>query len=230
MTAVSRYAVSVSVAIVAAGCVGTHAVEDASSNDAGMDGGAPVVDVAPTPDVFSPPDATRDAARSHEGLVCTGSPIPDGLVCVVQDASIIGPCDGRGGVAFDGVRCRIARGPACGSAGRGVFDSLEECGVTCAAAGYCDLSVLFVDTFAPGVMPLYCGDAPRECFVMFSRGSDLLPEDCAVWAPFGPSPPTPYQALSSEIPFPEHWPLLYSLSLAADVLGEVYCDQRDPSP
>jgi hypothetical protein len=147
----------------------------------------------------------------------------------VQDANAVGPCEGRGGVAFDGTRCRIARGPECTDEGRGAFDSLEECGVTCAAAGHCDLGALFVDPLGPGVMPSSCGEAPRECVRMWSFLAELIPEDCAVWAPFSRAPPTPYELLATEVPFPEHWELAYSLTLAADVLGSVHCDQRGPS-
>jgi hypothetical protein len=163
------------------------------------------------------------------GLVCTGRPIPEGLTCVVQDASAVGPCEGRGGVAFDGTRCRIARGPECTDEGRGAFDSLEECGVTCAAAGHCDMFSLFPSPPEAAILPSFCGDAPRECFRMWALRGDLIPEDCSRWAPFSGAGPTPFQVYSSEVPFPEHWELLYSLTLAADVVGYVTCDQRDPS-
>lgn len=218
------------IAVFLAGCVGTQAADDASAGDAGMDvAAAAVVDAAAT-DVFVARDTPwPDAAPDPMGLVCTGRPIPEGLTCVVQDANAVGPCEGRGGVAFDGTRCRIARGPECTDEGRGAFDSLEECGVTCAAAGHCDLNALFVDPLGPGVMPSSCGEAPRECFVMYTRNWELIPEDCAVWAPFSGAPPTPAQLLSSEVPYPDHWPILYSMSLAADVFLYITCDQQGPS-
>ena len=218
------------IAVFLVGCVGTQAADDASAGDAGMDvAAAAVVDAAAT-DVFVARDTPwPDAAPDPMGLVCTGRPIPEGLTCVVQDANAVGPCEGRGGVAFDGTRCRIARGPECTDEGRGAFDSLEECGVTCAAAGHCDLGALFVDPLGPGVMPSSCGEAPRECFVMYTRNWELIPEDCAVWAPFSGAPPTPAQLLSSEVPYPDHWPILYSMSLAADVFLYITCDQQGPS-
>lgn len=218
------------IAVFFVGCVGTPAADDASAGDAGLDAAAPAVVDAAATDVFVTRDVPLpDAAPDPTGLVCTGRPIPEGLTCIVQDANAVGPCEGRGGVAFDGARCRIARGPECTDEGRGAFDSLEECGVTCAAAGHCDLSAVFVEPTGPGVMPSSCGEAPRECVRMWSFLAELIPEDCAVWAPFSRAPPTPYELLATEVPFPEHWELAYSLTLAADVLGSVNCDQRGPS-
>jgi hypothetical protein len=73
------------------------------------------------------------------GVLCTGRQVPPGLPCVAQDIAAVGPCDGHGGVAFDGQQCLVARGVECSSGGVGAFDSIEECGVSCAAAGQCPL-------------------------------------------------------------------------------------------
>ena len=209
-----------------AGCVESHPAEDAATTpDAIADSPADAAheDTPPLLGEGGMADATIDAAPPYEGLVCTGHPIPEGLSCVVQDAATVGPCDGHGGIAFDGVRCRLARGGSCPAAGVGAFDSLEECGVTCAAAGFCDFSAM--DFIPPdgARVPFRCGEAPTECVLMYSRLAYLIPDDCVVWGPFSVSSP---QVRSSEIPFPDHWPLLYSLSLAGDVLGYVTCDQN----
>jgi hypothetical protein len=80
-----------------------------------------------------------DASRDYHDFLCTGRQVPPGLPCVAQDIAAVGPCDGHGGVAFDGQQCLVARGVECSSGGVGAFDSIEECGVSCAAAGQCPL-------------------------------------------------------------------------------------------
>jgi hypothetical protein len=163
--------------------------------------------------------AELDAAPDFTGLVCTGRPIPEGLTCIVQDPGSTGPCGGAGGVVFDGSQCVLARAGEC-TGEQGAFASLEECGVTCAAAGHCDPFAIWVDSeWNPP--PQYCGEHPYECPGMSVQRYDRVPADCAVWSPFHVR-----GVASEDLPFPEQWDVLYSLSLARDALGLVVCGPR----
>jgi hypothetical protein len=46
------------------------------------------------------------------------------------------------------------------------------------------------------------------------------PAHCAVWGVF--AQPLVY---SDELPFPQQWEVLYSLMMAREYIGTVYCDQ-----
>jgi hypothetical protein len=102
----------------------------------------------------------------------------------------------------------------------GAFASLEECGVTCAAAGHCELLSFFIDAeWAP--FPQSCDERPYECPGMAIQRYERVPAECAVWGVFhvrGVS--------SADLPFPGQWEVLNSLSLAPDVLGLVICGPR----
>lgn len=195
---------------------GSEAADVAISVDAtaGLD------TVANTDAAAQPDTASEDAAPDTSGLVCTGRPIPDGLTCTAQEPDLASHCDGRGGVVFDGTHCVPSRGALCGTGERGAFDSLEECGVTCAAAGQCDLLAFFVppEWQSP---PQFCGEVPYECQVMGLQHYDRVSADCAVWGPFSTGAVSPVTH-----PFPEHWELLYSLTLASPTLGRVICSDR----
>lgn len=186
-------------------CTGTHEADDAglSLPDAAHD------------DVSASSDAALDAAPNVEGLICTGRPVPEGLSCLVQDPSVQGPCDGHGGVVFDGSQCRIARGGECAAGGRGAFDSLEECGVTCALADRCVQSRVFV---APLGEPVAACEAPVECYSMGLDRDRVLPISCTAWGQFARLATVP----SSELPYPAQWDILWSLTLASDALALRY--------
>lgn len=202
-------------------CSGAHGAPDAEQVDT-PNGDAAATDVPEDAgaDGAGHLDALIDAPPDYSGLICTGRPVPEGLPCRIQDASAVAPCEGRGAVAFDGTRCRLVRGDECSAAGRGAFDSLEECGVTCAGHGQCDRAAL--DNAPPdwAVEPSGCGDAPAECLSMRSWQWELIPPDCSVWGAFAAP-----RVSSSDVPFPEQWDVIWSLTLAADVLGSVTCNQ-----
>lgn len=163
---------------------------------------------------------SEDAAPETTDLVCTGRPIPDGLSCVVQEPHLASRCGASGGVVFDGSHCVPSRGTSCGDTERGAFDSLEECGVTCAAAGHCDILALFIppEWQSP---PQFCGEQLYECELMGLTYYDRVSADCTVWGPFSTG-----AVLSSTAPFPDQWALLYSLTLARPTLGSVSCGIR----
>ena len=167
---------------------------------------------------MSPRRCDSDAAPDITGLVCTGRPIPEGLTCVVQDPAAASSCGGTGGIVFDGSQCVAARGRECVEP-PGAFSSLEECGVTCAAAGHCDiLSISFPLPWGP---PQFCGDAVVECPLMWVVGHGNVPSTCAVWGPFSAD------VYSTDLPYPEQWDVLYSLSLARDVVLAVVCSPAE---
>ena len=204
--------------LIAAGCSSSASPDAAtdSRNPPPLDSPTPVDAVDP---LDSPPvDAVvePDAAPDFTGLVCTGRPIPDGLTCVVQDPGTTGPCGGSGGVVFDGSQCVLARAGEC-TGELGAFASLEECGVTCAAAGHCDILNLAIRSEWQA-LPQYCGDTPYECPGMSVDGYDRVPATCAVWGPFSHAP-----VRAADVPFPGQWDILYSLSLVRDTLGFVAC-------
>lgn len=205
--------------LIAAGCSSSASPDAAtdSRNPPPLDSPAPVDVVDPLDSPSVDAVAEPDAAPDFTGLVCTGRPIPDGLTCVVQDPGTTGPCEGSGGVVFDGSQCVLARAGEC-TGELGAFASLEECGVTCAAAGNCNLLAIFVpgEWSAP---PQFCGDTPVACPQMYAWRRANLPASCAVWGPF-----SDYVAMA-ELPFPEQWDVLYSLSLTRDTLDLdlVYC-------
>jgi hypothetical protein len=212
-------ALALGLTLIAAGCSSSNPSDAAtdSRNSPLLDSPAPVDAVDPLDSPSVDAVAELDAAPDFSSLVCTGRPIPEGLTCVVQDPAAAGPCDGAGGVVFDGSQCVLARAGDC-TGELGAFASLEECGVTCAAAGHCNILNLAIrpEWQAP---PQYCGDTPYECPGMGVQRYDRLAPTCAVWGPFS-------QALvrSEDVPFPGHWDLLYSLSLVRDTLGLVICD------
>ncbi len=178
-----------------------------------------VDDVTPV-DAARGPDSSADAAPDTTDIVCTGRPIPDGLACVAQQAHLASACGGQGGVVFDGSHCVAARGAVCGESDRGAFDSLEECGVTCAAAGECDLLGLFVPPeWQPP--PESCGEQPYPCEAMWVQYRERVPEHCAVWGAFNSVGVFP-----ATHPFPGQWEVLYSLTLASPTLGRVACADR----
>ncbi len=201
--------VFIAIALFAVGTCGTREAPDAASDDAGTN----------TP---ATADAASDAAPAVADLWCTGRPVPEGLACVVQDVTTVGPCDGHGGVVFDGSECRVARGAACGSSERGGFDSLEECAVTCAAAGHCNLWGVRGPPEGPGVAD-HCGGALIECarVAAFTNLATFArpPRDCAVWGPLADG-----LASGSELPFPEQWDVMWSLTLVASYSYPVDCD------
>ncbi len=194
----------------------SSSVADAMNAD---DSGLGVDAVVPV-DANRQPDASEDAAPDTSSLVCTGRPIPEGLACVAQAAHLASACGGQGGVVFDGGHCVAARGAVCGETDRGAFDSLEECGVTCAAAGECDLLAFAIDSEwqAP---PQFCREQPYECPLMGVERRDRIPTSCAVWDAFNAG-----VVYSTTHPFPEQWDVLYSLTLAKPVLGRVFCEER----
>lgn len=49
---------------------------------------------------------------------------------------------------------------------------------------------------------------------------EIIPRDCAVWGAFAVP-----RVSSADVPFPEQWDVIWSLTLAADVLGIVTCNQ-----
>ncbi len=122
---------------------------------------------------------------------------------------------------FDGTHCVPALGPSCSGLEAGAFDSLEECGITCARAGRCDLSGV---VYAPesAVRATECGETPTACAQMGVRNYADIPSECAVWGPFHRG-----YVYATELPYPEQWDILFSLSLAVVPLGETFCE-RDP--
>lgn len=199
-----------------ASCLESSPTPDAASPDAAR------VDATPSVDSSVPPDSLLDAAPDYSDLFCTGRPIPPGLTCIIQDPSQVGPCDGGGAVVFDGTQCRVARGAECGASGRGAFESLEECGVTCAAAGHCTPGRIWCLPGEGARVPEYCGHAPAECVIMSVDGYPLSP-GCAVWGVLG-SPDR--RATTAELPYPEQWDVLWSLTLVSDIVGPVTCGQE----
>lgn len=200
--------------VIALVLVGT--CSDPQPPDAGTDAGAASsADASVTPD--SPPDAAPDVTN----LFCTGRPIPAGLTCVTQDTDAVGACGGRGGVGFDGLHCRAVRGDECASAGLGAFDSLEECAVTCAAAGHCEYGALMVLPGDGGHGPAFCGDAPAECVLMDITIPEGISPSCAVWGLFSGG----HDVTPSELPYPQQWDVIWSLTLVGEYVGRVTCGQ-----
>ena len=165
-------------------------------------------------------DASEPAvdAVTVDRRVCSGAPVPTDLECVVQDARASSPCGGRGHYVFDGTLCQWAEGAEC--AGElGAFDTLEDCAVSCARAGYCNYIRVF-DGF--GEPTDYGCDEVRSRFVCeliaVQNGSEIS-DDCSVWGPFGRrhrgGPPVSGAR-------DDAWLMLSSASLT-QALGEAFC-------
>jgi len=132
----------------------------------------------PPEDGFVPAD---DVALVNE-YICSGEPVPLDLECVTQNLRTTSPCGDRGHYVFDGSVCNLSQGVEC-TGELGAFDTLEDCAVTCARAGHC--TVVWVDGIERS--PHTCDDVREHvtCETISVQGGADIPDDCALWAPFG---------------------------------------------